>query len=200
LASADAALAGAEHNTLPELDLGLSVGYAGAVQAGGADTFFTSAARNVPGVNGAATLTLELPIENTRQRAERDLRRATRWSAEIDRDDITRHVRTEVQSALDELRLSAAALAAATDAVRLLEQAVGDERDKLREGLSTVIDVVLTEERLTQAQLLKNSDQLRYSIALAGLQFEAGALPSREAEVATSPGALLSREAVHGGR
>jgi outer membrane protein TolC len=199
-ASTAALLAGAERNALPALDLGVSVGYAGALDTDGLGPFFAAAGRNVPGVNAGATLTLELPINNDAARATRDLRRADQASAQIERADLDRQVRTGVQSALSDVRFSARALAAAERAVALLTQAVVDERDKLHEGLSTIIDVVLTEERLTQAELTRTAQRLRYAVALARLQFESGALPEAENAVAPTAEALLSPEAGHGGR
>ncbi len=200
LASTSALLAGAERNALPELDLGVSVGYAGALDSDGVGPFFAAAGRNVPGVNAGASLTLQLPINNDAARATRDLRRADQQSAQIQRADLDRQVRTGVLSALSDVRLSAAALAAAERAVGLLTQAVTDERDKLHEGLSTIIDVVLTEERLTQAELARTAQRLRYATALARLQFESGALPESESAVAPTAEALLNPEESHAGR
>ena len=202
VAAARELVVGAERNALPALDLAVSVGYSGALDDDGVGPFFASAAANVPGVNAGASLTLELPVHNDGARAERDLRGAEQRSAEIARDDLARQVRTQAASALAEVELSAAALAAAGQAVALLGQAVSDEREKLREGLSTVIDVVLTEERLTQAELTRTSHELRHAIARARLQLELGALPSSEGALGpdASASALLVREAAHAGR
>jgi outer membrane protein TolC len=178
----------------------VSVGYVGALDSDGVGPFFAAAGRNVPGVNAGATLSLELPIGNDAARARRDLRRADQESAVITRADLDRQVRTGVVSALSEVRLAAAALAAAERAVGLLAQSVNDEREKLREGLSTIIDVVLTEERLTQAQLARTAQRLRYVAARARLQFERGALPDVESQLAPTAEALLAKEAYDGGR
>jgi outer membrane protein len=202
VAAARELVIGAERNTLPALDLAVSVGYSGALDDDGVSPFFASAARNVPGVNAGASLTLELPVQNDAARAERDLRGAELRSAEIARDDLARQVRTQAASALAEVELSADALAAAGRAVALLAQAVSDERDKLREGLSTVIDVVLTEERLTQAELTRTNHELRHALARARLQLELGALPGDAAALGPDATAstLLAREAAHAGR
>jgi outer membrane protein TolC len=202
VAAAAELVTGAERNSLPALDLALSVGYAGALGDDGVGPFFAAAARNVPGVNAGASLTLELPVANDAARAERDLRSAEQRSAEIARDDLARQVRTNAASALAEVELAAAALAAAEQAVALLGQAVTDERDKLREGLSTVIDVVLTEERLTQAELTATSHALRHAIARARLQLELGALPGGEGALGADANAstLLAQGVANAGR
>jgi outer membrane protein TolC len=184
--AARAELAGAERNALPALDLGLSVGYVGATNKDGWGPFVGALGANVPGVSAGAHLTLELPILNDARRAARD-----RDSAELRLrttlfEDLRRRVRIGVAGAVDELRLSAEAVAAAEREAERYARAVDDERTKLRAGLSTVIDVVLTEDNLTQAELGLTGSRLEYAVALARLRFEAGELPSGESEAAAS--------------
>jgi outer membrane protein TolC len=134
-------------------------------------------------VNGGASLSLELPLGNVERKAARDLASARRSSAEIARDDLQRNVRIEVMRALADLRLHERALSAARQAEASYAQALSDERDKLKAGLSTVIDVVLTEELSTQAQLGRVENELVLALALARLRFAQGALPAIEAEL-----------------
>jgi outer membrane protein TolC len=191
LRAADTRVSGAERNALPALDLGVTVGYVGALDRDGVGPFFGALASNVPGVNAGATLTLELPVGNDAAGALLDLRRAERQSARIARDDVARRIRVGVRRALASLQLSAAAGAAAARAVELSTQLVEDERAKLSEGLATTLDVVLTEERLTQAQLALTASQLRHAVARARFCFESGALPERERDVPASADDLL---------
>jgi hypothetical protein len=72
--------------------------------------------------------------------------------------------------------------------VRLLREAAGlygsaveDERQKLQLGLSTIIDLVLIEDRLTRTLLDEVSAMLSYAEALARLRFETGTLISGDA-------------------
>ena len=118
---------------------------------------------------------------------------------EIARDDLARNVRTQVLSALDALRYSAATVEAARKAEAYYELALQDERDKLRAGLSTVIDVVLTEERLTQAQLSRVQSELNYAVALAQLSRDSGGLPASEADLQSSA-SLITPGSPNGGR
>jgi outer membrane protein TolC len=92
-----------------------------------------------------------------------------------------------VASALTDLRLSAASLEAANAAVLQYEQALGDEQDKLREGVGTVLDLRFTQDLLIQARLSQTELKRRYAAALARLRFETGALPS---EPAVAPAAV----------
>jgi len=117
------------------------------------------------------------------QQAERGQAYARRQAAVIARDNLGRTVRTQVLAAYDALRMSARALSAAHEAEDNFQQALEDERDKLKAGLSTVIDVVLTEQLLTEAQLSRIRSQLDYAVAFSQLLREAGTLPASEAEV-----------------
>jgi outer membrane protein TolC len=192
VASAARDLAGAEWNTKPNLDLSASVGYGGGLDRDGADAFFLAAGKNVRGVNAGVALTLELPVSNTAKRAERDLRLAQREQASIIARDLERRMPLDVMSALEDLRLSQSALVAANEAVKQFDQVVSDQRDKLREGVGTVIDMVLTEELLIAAELRQTANQLRCAVAHARLLFEMGALPSSENDTAGTLARLVA--------
>lgn len=200
VASAAQLLRGAEWNTKPELDLNGTVGYAGALERDGVDAFFLAAGQNVPGVNAGVGLSLELPFNNTARKADRDLRRAAYDQATIDVADITRRLPSDVLSALDDLRLSAAALEASTAAVRQYEQAITDQHDRLHEGAGTVIDMVLTQDNLIRAQQNQTGDHLRYALALARLRFEMGLLPARDEDAMGAIGGVLGPGEPHAGQ
>lgn len=185
LAGAAADLKGAEYNTAPALDLGASLGYAGALDQDGVDAFFASTARNVRGVNAGVSLSLELPFSNTAANARRDVKRAQYEQARIAAADLDRSLPIAVTQASEDLRLSTSALEAANEAVTQYQQVVSDQRDKLRAGAGTVIDMVLVEEQLISAQQSQTANRLRCALALTRLLFETGALPSKEADAAS---------------
>jgi outer membrane protein TolC len=195
VASAAAGLRGAEYNTKAALDLSGNVGYNGAVDGGGAGDFFASAGRNIPGVSAGVALTLELPFNNTFQEAQRDQQRALYDQAKIQAANLDRLVPIDVKSALDDLRLAAAALELSNAAVAQYEQAIKDEQDRVREGAGTVIDVILTQDRLIRAQQNQVSDRAQYAAALAQLRFVMGAMPSRADEAMTAVNGLLGPRA-----
>ena len=184
-------LQGAEANTDPALDLNVGVGYRGAVDRVGPDAFFTSLAENVPGISGSVSLSLELPVANTAREAERDLRIAQREQSRIALLDLERRLPIDVLSAVGDLELSAESLQAASRAVQQYERALADEQDRLRAGVGTVIDIVLTQDQLISAQLARTNARLRYAVALTRLQFEIGALPSDASRAAASLARLV---------
>ncbi len=178
-----ALLAGAERNTLPQLDLRLSVGYEGGFDDDRLDALARALGSNVQGLNAGASLALELPLRNDARKALRDFQSAELRRRESARDNLERQVRVGVAIALDDLRLTAEALAAAEQAASRYARAIDDERTKLKAGLSTVIDVVFTQDLATQAELGLLRSRLEYALALARVRFEAGELPSDEAQV-----------------
>jgi outer membrane protein TolC len=179
LVAANAALfRGADWNTMPELDLNASIGYAGGLEKDGVNAFFAAAGNNVEGANAGIGLSLELPWNNTAQRSQRDFTRAQLDEARINAMDVERRLPFDVLGALDDLRLSAATLQASTDAVHGYEQAVADEKDKVKAGVGTVLDMLVTQEFLVTAELTQTANHLRYATALARLRFEMGLLPS----------------------
>jgi outer membrane protein TolC len=200
--STRALLAGAERNTLPQLDLRVSLGYEGGVdgdQGDQIDALARALGTNVGGLNAGAALTLELPLRNDARKAVRDFQSAELRRRESDRNELELQVRVGVASALDDLSLSAEALAAAEQAADRYARAVEDERTKLKAGLATVVDVVFTQDLLTQAELGRLRSRLDFAQALARVRFQAGDLPSDEAQVPERVRLVLDARAPRGG-
>jgi len=70
----------------------------------------------------------------------------------------------------------------------------------VKEGVGTVIDLVLTQDQLIRAELGQLGDHLRYALALARLQFELGAMPAAEGEVDGALGRMFTLDGRRGGR
>jgi outer membrane protein TolC len=171
-------LRGADWNTNPLLDVSASAGFAGYKDKDGFAPFFAAVGANVPGLNAGVGLSGELPLNNTAQLGLRDQKRALHEQARIAQADIERRVPIDTLSALENLQLSAAALEASNAAVEGLAAAVEDEHDRMRSGVGTVIDLLLTEDRMVTAELAQSNDHLSYAIAKSRLLFETGGMPS----------------------
>lgn len=182
--AARAALRGADHNTLPRLDLTAAVGYAGTVGRDGVGRFFDALGRNVEGLNASGGVTLEVPLDNAAADGDRAQAAALQLLAETARDDLDRTLRSNVVAALDDLHAEVDSLAAAQRAEAAYAQALDDERSKLRAGLATVLDTVVIEDLLTSATRARIGTELGLALSLARLRLELGALPSSEATTA----------------
>ena len=109
-------------------------------------------------------------------RAAAEGRRASVARARIARDDLARRVRADIAGAVAALRSGAAEVEQTRAAVALYEEAVENERHRLRLGMGTLFDVQIVEERLATARTSAVRAEVRYARALVRLHAATGAL------------------------
>jgi outer membrane protein TolC len=177
VASAEVRVAGARRNALPSLDLSVSGGYSSILGGEEAVTEAALLGGTADGFDVGASLSLAWPIENRSKRAALMQALAVQRMAEIRRQESRRSIRNAVVAAVDSLRAALLGLQSAREAVSFYENSVASESAKLRVGMSTVIDVVLTEDRLTSAQRSLVFARLECAQARATLAYQTGALP-----------------------
>jgi outer membrane protein TolC len=136
----------------------------------------TSLADRVAGLNFSASLRFALPVPNYAARGRLAQQLALVRAAALGRDELARTIGSAVSVALQALRAAALAADSSERAVAAYEEAVANERKKLRAGLSTNIDVILTESRLTAAELQVVRTEARVAEALTRLRFASGTL------------------------
>jgi outer membrane protein len=68
----------------------------------------------------------------------------------------------------------------AREAVALYQKGVSDEATKYKLGMSTIIDVIATANRLDQARLTEVTNHLNYANAVISLRFETGTILIKE--------------------
>lgn len=171
------ALIGAARDALkPQVDLNLSVGYSGLTEDALFPGFITSLGQRLTGANFLASVAVSKSQANNTARGVLARTEAARRQTQIRIDDLSRSIRSGVVVAQDDLARSAERVRLLREAAGLYRAAVQDEADKLRLGLSTIIDLVLIEDRLTRSLLDEISATLRYASALARLRFETGTI------------------------
>ena len=200
VASAEVRVAGARRNALPSLDLSVSGGYSSILGGEEAATEAALLGGTADGFDVGASLSLAWPIENRSKRAALVQALAGQRMAEIRRQESRRSIRNAVVAAVDSLRAALLGLQAAREAVSFYETSVASESAKLRVGMATVIDVVLTEDRLTSAQRSLVSARLECAQARALLAYQTGALPGTLSSVEDSLLDLLVTGSRHGGQ
>ncbi|MEM9304638.1 MAG: TolC family protein [Pseudomonadota bacterium] len=107
---------------------------------------------------------------------------AQRQQSVIGAEDLARRIRTSVIQSSAALADASQQAAFADEAMRLFQEAVLNERDKVELGTATVIDLILTEERLTIAELSVVGARQRYANELIGLRFATATLVASEEE------------------
>lgn len=166
----------ARNGLKPQLDLSVDIGYAGLEEGGGLGDFFRSFARNTAGLNVSATLGYDWPVQNNSAQGLLVQQEAVLQQLTIQIHDLARRISSGVAVAIADLRNSSAELQKSQEAIRLFQITVDNEKQKLRLGTSTLIDVISFEDRLTDALRQNISEYLRYANALVHLRFETGTL------------------------
>ncbi|MBL6749810.1 MAG: TolC family protein [Nevskia sp.] len=149
LAESESRLRAAAEARKPAVDLTLSAGYAALHE--GDSVGFTPTGAFVDQPTAAATLSMQIPFENS---AARGAEQAAALAAENSRVDLAQARRAAgngLAQALAALRTASATLEKAADAEARYKTAVENERTKRRLGLSTLIDVITIEDRYAAA-------------------------------------------------
>lgn len=163
----------------PRLDLQIGLEYAALSDERGMSVFQHAppfGQSTVGGPTGSIQLTYSLPVGNHTARGRLAEQKAIYLQRQITSNDLVRRAKSGAAVALDELRSSRTSVKKAREAVSYYRAAVEDERKKLRQGMSTLLDVTTLEDRLTSALSTLIASQTRYAKALVRLRYEAGTL------------------------
>jgi outer membrane protein TolC len=98
-------------------------------------------------------------------------------------DDLSRTIQSNVKVAQDNLEQSAERARLLRTAAAEYRTALDNEREKAQLGRSTVIELLLIEDRLTSSLLDEVSSLQAYASALAQLRYETGTLVGGDAPV-----------------
>ena len=174
---------GARKNLKPQLDLNLEAGYTGLDEGGHFRKFYSSIdPRNTGGLNALGTVRFSFPFENNAARGLYAQRQALHEETAIRSGDLARNIASGIMLAFSDLDRTAQEHVKAAQAAALYREAVESEREKLRIGTSTIIDVIILGDRLSNALLSEIDSLARYASTIVRLRFETGLL------ISSSPG------------
>ena len=160
----------------PRLDLSASAGYVGLDVGGSFDKLFSPFWASLAGPTVSVALTLELPLTNDSAKGQLVQRRSALTQQMVGLADLERTIGSNVLVAHDNLTRSAERVRSSQAAAQLYRTAIVDEQLKQELGLSTVIDLIVTEERLTESLTDEITARLSHAVAIASLRYEAGTL------------------------
>ena len=147
-----------------------------------APEFLASSPRGAGGLSSFVQIRYE-PVATNNAAHGLALRTETLYrSAVIAAEDLTRRIGANVEVAAAALDNAASEVAIAEEAVLLSRRSVDTEEAKLRLGLATLFDAILSADALTGAQLRLTDARYRYAVALARLRFETGTLLQHDEE------------------
>lgn len=192
--AAEVQLRAADDDRRPRLDLGMTVGYQGVAAARGFGGSLSSFYRNVPGLDASVQLSYELPLASLAARGQVLRSRAAYEQARIREAELARQISGGVRVAREALRHGREALLAAREAVAFSRQAVENEKRKFQLGMSTLFDVILAEDALTNARLSEIAGEQAYAVAIARLRYESGVILDADGATPRVSARSLERE------
>lgn len=167
-----------QNQLLPRMDVGMKAGYQGMEEGSSYRTMAKAPYSNVPGASWQVSLTYEFPIANRQARGRLSQQRVVKKRQMLSSRELARTVRSNVHTTLSILQNALQELQNARQTVRLYSQAVDNQLMKYKMGMGTQIDVITTQENLTQARLNQVNAQLKYAQALTDLRFQTSTLLS----------------------
>ena len=132
----------------------------------------------MPGLNYGVTLNYQFPYQNNSAKGQLAQIEAALAQARISTADLERNIISQVEVVLTALQRSLEELQYSSEAVRVYQQVVADEKDKIRLGMGTVIDLITMADKLEGALLAEVSSQQNYANTLISLRYETGTLVS----------------------
>jgi outer membrane protein len=189
--SSDVLQVAAAKDLRPALDLNVNFGYAGLNEGGGFSRLFSPFKDNVAGLNTSAFIQYSWPIQNSSAQGTLVQRNAEKKQASLETEDLVRKIVSAVQVACAAVQNSSLESKKAEEAVTAFQEALQNEIEKLRLGISTLLDLISMEDRLTNAQRSRNQARLRYASAVIQLRFETGDLIAPDATEVSIDGIRL---------
>ncbi|WP_299674845.1 TolC family protein [uncultured Dokdonia sp.] len=167
----------ARNSKLPQLDLTGFFTYRGEASDGGVEQFF-SALGNRQGRNQVAGLSLNffVPVNNNRAKADFALSEIAVQDQQITYDNLVRNIDLNVSIALNNLENTIVIVKKAKESLDFSSRVFENEQVRFRNGLTTLLNLILFQDRLTFAHLEYLRAEQQYAVALLNLRFETGTL------------------------
>lgn len=167
----------AENGIRPKLDLNGYMSYGGANAGNGVDRFFRALSqREGRNYSMGVGLSFLLPVNNNRAEAELLNNQLQYSDQEIQLQNQIRNIELNVGIAYNNYQNSIEALKKSKTALTYYEQVFENEQFKFQTGLTTLLNLILLQERLTLAQLDYIQNQQRFAMAISELRYETGTL------------------------
>jgi outer membrane protein TolC len=172
----------------------VALGYQGLALDRGVGGALSSLYSNVPGLDASVQLSYELPLGSLAARGETVQSIAAYDQARIREAELRREIASGVRVARQALHHGRETLFASREAVAFSREAVENEKRKFQLGMSTLFDVILAEDALTNARLGEITGQQAYAVAIARLRYETGSIVDGSGERWKANAALLEHE------
>ncbi|WP_257669663.1 TolC family protein [Parapedobacter tibetensis] len=175
-------LSATKNAVLPILDLAGFYTYGGAAVGGGVDRFFNTFG-NRQGRNHiiGLSLTFSLPVNNNLALANLAKSKIALTDQNISYENLLRNIDLNVSIALNNLENSVSILEKAKETLEYYQEVFDNEQVRFQNGLTTLLNLILFQERLTFAQLEYLTAQQQFAVSIINLRYETGTLISMKA-------------------
>jgi outer membrane protein TolC len=172
-----ALLAGAAKNQLkPQLDLQFNTGYSGLRDGTRPDQYIISTVTGVHGVDATGGIRYQFPVENRAASGSVLQARAVALQAGYRSQESARNIASAVIIAIEGVRNAALQLEKVDQSVTFFQTALGNEREKYRLGVGSLVEVLTVEDRLTEVLVAQAQAGLGYAVALAQFRQSTGTI------------------------
>ena len=179
-------LAAASNERLGRIDLSGDVAFDGVRSPSLPASISDLLRRSQSGFKSRLVLQYERPLSNAASRGRALAAQAAEGSAELAEADLRRRIASAVLVAVNALMIQSRTAVESRAAASLYQTAVNNERRKYELGTGTIIEVLLSEDALTSAQLDEVDRRLAVMGAIAVLRFETATLVTRTASGPTA--------------
>lgn len=171
----------AKNNKKPQLDLTGFAFYGNASQGNG-KAFALSTFTNNEGryVGVGARLTFTLPLGNNIAKGNYIKSKIALKDQTVAKKNLQRHIKLSVSIALNDLTYSVIILKKAIETVENYREAFRNEQAKFRAGLTTLLNLIIFQERLTNAELNLIHAKRQFASAIINLRNNTGTLIEKE--------------------
>lgn len=167
----------AENNIKPQLDLTGSILYGSASAGNGIGETFSSLTNNQGRNMGAGVkLTYTFPVNNNLAKGNLAKRNIALNDQNVANDNLQRNIDLNISSAINNLNNSVLVVQKAEEALNFYKEAFSNEQVKFQTGLTTILNLILFQERLTSSELQYLQANQQFADAIINLRHETGTL------------------------
>ena len=172
----------AENNLKPQLDI-TGFGFYGSASQGNGKPFQANSFFKDEGnyVGAGAKITFSFPINNNYAKGNLVKSNIAISDQQVVNENLKRNIELNISIALNNLENTVSALEQSKLALDSYREAFENEQLKFKTGLTTLLNVILFQERLTSAELEYLKSQQNFATAIINLRHETGTLIESDA-------------------
>jgi len=171
----------ATNNLKPQLNLSAFAFYGSASVGNGVDKSWASITNNQgQDVGGGAKLTFSFALNNNLAKGNYSLSKIALQNQSTINENTNRNIELNIDIAVNNLINSVLILEKSKEAFGFCQNAYDNEQIKFQAGLTTLLNLMIFQEKLTSSELQNLNAQQQFSNAIIALRHETGTLISKE--------------------